>query len=273
MPEGPEIKLVAQQLGKEVNNHTLTKINILSGPYKTGTGDKYKSFRTSLKKFVRAAVSKIETKGKTIYWELTPTSSDNVVVNEYLVIGFGLTGGFKLHKTDHSRLEFVFADADGNVKNIYYDDMRNFGTFAFVKRQDLNAKLEAMGPDVFEITADELEEQLAISSIKKHEIAKALLNQKIVAGIGNYLRAEILYEAGIDPLKRVEALTFREITGLHAAIMKVIGEVVASGGSPNYEDLYDQVGTYKFRVYQQKKAPDGRPVVKTDLAGRAVYHV
>ncbi len=209
-----------------------------------------------------------------MYWELTPTSSDNVVVNEYLVIGFGLTGGFKLQKTDHSRLEFVFTESSGkNPKHLYYDDVRNFGTFTFVKRQDLNAKLEAMGPDVFEITADELEEQLAISSIKKHEIAKALLNQKIVAGIGNYLRAEILYEAGVNPLKRVESLTFREITSLHTAIMKVIGEVMASNGSPHYEDLYEKTGTYKFRVYQQKKSPDGKPVVKTDLAGRSIYHI
>jgi len=251
----------------------LSKINILSGPYLNGSGDKYKSFRISLRKFVKSTISKVETKGKTMYIELTPLSKDNVIVNEYLVIGFGLTGGFQFTKDDHSRIEFVITEPAGNPRSIYYNDIRNFGTFTFMKRQDLNVKLNAMGPDIFELTEDELVEQLALTSIQKHEIAKALLNQKVVAGIGNYLRAEILYEADINPLAKVSTLKNADIKRLHAAILKVVGDVMDGCGSPNYEDIYGHTGSYKFRVYQQNTAPNGKPVVRSELAGRSVYHI
>lgn len=272
MPELAEIRIVANQLNKEFAGQVLSKINILSGPYLNGDS-KYKSFRISLKKFVKSTISKIETKGKTMYIELTPLSKDNVVVNEYLVIGFGLTGGFQFTKDEHSRIEFVITDLNGNARSIYYNDIRNFGTFAFMIRQDLNIKLNAMGPDIFELTEEELVEQLGLTSIQKHEIAKALLNQKIIAGIGNYLRAEILYEAGINPLAKVSTLKNTDIKHLHAAILKVVGEVMDKCGSPNYADIYGNVGSYKFRVYQQSKAPNGKPVVRTELAGRSIYHV
>jgi DNA-formamidopyrimidine glycosylase len=271
MPEGPEVRIVADQIN-EYNGQTLSKISLLSGPYLNGTGDKYKTFRTQLRKFVKSTLSNVDVKGKTMYWELSPQNNDNVVVNEYLVIGFGLTGGFRLTKSDHSRIEFVFTN--NNTKtSIYYDDMRNFGTFAFMKRDALNTKLNAMGPDASTITYEELVEQLALSSIQKHEIAKALLNQKVLSGIGNYLRAEILYEAGINPLTKVSALTDANIKNLHKAIGTIITEVINNGGSPNYQDINDHAGSYKFRVYQQTKAPNGKTVQKTTLAGRSVYHI
>jgi formamidopyrimidine-DNA glycosylase len=274
MPETIEVRIVAQQLNKFAGQ-TLTKINILSGPYQNGTGEKYKSFRTSLRKFVQATLGNVDVKGKTMYWELTPQNGENVVVNDYLVIGFGLTGGFRLVKGEHSRIEFVFTDAAGNTTSIYYDDIRNFGTFAFMKRAALNTKLDAMGPDASEITLDELTEQLKLSSIQKHEIAKVLLNQKVLSGIGNYLRAEILYEANINPLTKTAELVEDEekIAALHMAIHKVLNEVMENAGSPNYEDLNGDSGNYKFKVYTKSKAPNGRPVKKTTLAGRAIYHI
>jgi len=272
MPEAPELRIVAEQLNAKVSGQVLTKINILSGPYKTGNGEKYKSFRNSLKRFTKATLNVVETNGKVMYWALTPQSNNNVVVNEYLVIGFGLTGGFKFEKGDYSRIEFVFS-SNKTTTSLYYNDMRNFGTFEFMNRAELNVKLDAMGPDAFEITHEELSDQLANPSIQKHEIAKALLNQKVIAGIGNYIRAEILYVANIDAMMKVKDLTSIQVTALHKAILSVLNEVMECKGTINYLDTANNSGTYKFKVYQQKNAPDGREVKKTTLAGRSVYHV
>lgn len=273
MPEGPEVKIVANQLDAKFKEQVLTKINILSGPYATKTDERYKSFRIAAKKFAKAEFTSAQTKGKTMYWELTPISGKNVITKQYITIGFGLTGGFTYKKGDHSRIEFVFSDKDGNSTSLYYDDVRNFGNFQFTTREALNTKLDALGPDIFTITLDELTEQLAISSIQNHEIVKALLNQKVIAGVGNYLRAEILYEANIDPATKVKDMDNDQIEALHAAIHKITTEVMNGGGSPNYEDLNNECGTYKFKVYQKTKAPDGRPVKKTTVSGRTVYHV
>lgn len=269
MPEGPEVRIVAQQLEAKLKEQTLTKINILSGPYLTKADDRYKAFRTAAKKFTKAELTNVETKGKTMYWELTPTGQ-NVVTKEYIIIGFGLTGGFTFTKGEHSRIEFVFVNGNQQTE-LYYDDMRNFGNFQFANRAALNTKLNTLGPDMFTITLDELTEQLGISSIQKHEIVKALLNQKVIAGIGNYLRAEILYEAHINPMIKVQDLDGDQIEALHAAIHKIGKEIMESGGSPNYEDLNGDVGSYKFKVYQKTKTPDGKPVKKITVSGRTVY--
>jgi len=269
IPEGPELRIIAAQLNAKVSGLVLTNINILSGPYKTSTSDKYKKFRASLRKFSKATLNNVETTGKVMYWELTPKSNTNVVVNEYLVIGFGLTGGFKFEKGDHSRIEFVF----NNSKSLYYNDIRNFGTFEFMNRVSLNTKINAMGPDAFEITDEELADQLATPSIQKHEIAKALLNQKVVAGIGNYLRAEILYVANVDPMIRVKDLNEGQIKRIHKAIHSVMDDVMECKGTLNYMDTDEKPGSYKFKVYQQEVSPDGRDVKKTTLACRSIYHV
>lgn len=273
MPEGPEIKIVANQLDAEFKDQILLKINILSGPYASNNNDRYKTFRVSALKYKKSQCTSIQTKGKTMYWELTPISDKNIITKEYIIIGFGLTGGFTYVKSEHSRIEFVFSNKEGKLTSIYYDDVRNFGNFQFATRDNLNIKLNLMGPDLFTITLDELKEQLKISNIQKHEIVKALLNQKIIAGIGNYLRAEILYEANINPLIKVKDLNNEQIEALHKAIHKISDEVINAGGSPNYEDINNNVGKYKFKVYQQTKTADGQSVKRTTVSGRTVYHV
>jgi DNA-formamidopyrimidine glycosylase len=273
MPEGPEVKIVANQLDAKFKDQTLVKINILSGPYATKSEDRYKLFRLATKKFSKAQLTSVQTKGKTMYWELTPSSGKNVVTKEYIIIGFGLTGGFTFTKGEHSRIEFIFVDNEGHTTSLYYDDMRNFGNFQLVNRETLNTKLDSLGPDIFTITEDELNEQLTISSIQKHEIVKALLNQKVIAGIGNYLRAEILYAANLDLSTKVQDMNSDQIEALYQAIHKITNEVMEAGGSPNYEDLNKTVGNYKFKVYQKTKTPEGQPVKKTTVSGRTVYHI
>ena len=154
MPEGPEVKIVATQLDEKFKEQILVKINILSGPYATKSDDRYKMFRLATKKFTKAQLTSVQTKGKTMYWELTPNGK-TVVTKEYIIIGFGLTGGFTYIKGEHTRIEFIFNDSQGQSTSIYYDDVRNFGNFNFATRETLNAKLNTMGPDIFTITLDD----------------------------------------------------------------------------------------------------------------------
>jgi formamidopyrimidine-DNA glycosylase len=79
--------------------------------------------------------------------------------------------------------------------------------------------------------------------------------------------------ADVDPMIRVKNLDEAQVTAIHNAIHSVMVEVMAGAGSTNYKDTVDHAGSYQFRVYQQKTAPDGRVVKKTTLAGRSIYHV
>lgn len=275
MPEGPEVKIVARQISKNLIGWTLVKINTVSGPYSNNAGQKYMSLRLDLKKrFKKARLTDVGTKGKLIYWELSPLSNETVVVNDYLVFGFGLTGGFAFNKhgQDHVRFEFVF-NKGTNTKTLYFIDQRNFGTINFLHREGLNAKLTDLGPDVIKIDQETFVKQFKHDSIENNEIAKAMLNQKIVSGIGNYLRSEILYRAKITPLVRVKDLSDEQLVELYKATREVVDEVMMNGGSPHYKDILGNPGKYKFRVYMQTNDPDGKFVRKAALSGRTVYYV
>ena len=275
MPEGPEIRIVASQIRKNLVGWTLVKINTVSGPYSNNSSKKYLSFRMDLKKrFKKSRLADVKTKGKLLYWELSPISDETVVVNDYLVFGFGLTGGFAFDKegSDHVRFEFVFTKGT-NKKVLYFIDQRNFGTMNFLHREGLNSKLTEIGPDIFKVDQETFVNQFKHDSIKNNEIAKAMLNQKIVSGIGNYLRAEILYRAKIAPLVRVKDLIDEQLVELFKATRETIDEVIANGGSPHYKNVIGQEGKYKFRVYMQTTDPDGKFVRKATLASRTIYYV
>jgi formamidopyrimidine-DNA glycosylase len=275
MPEGPEIKIVARQVSKNLVGWTLVKINTVSGPYRNHPGGKYVSFRSDLRKrFKKSVLSEVGTKGKLLYWELTPVSNDNVVVNDYLTFGFGLTGGFVFNSKGQNHVRFEFLFTKGNSKKtLYFVDQRNFGTVTFLHREGLNAKLNELGPDIFKVEQDKFVQQFKHDSIKNNEIAKAMLNQKIVSGIGNYLRAEILYRAKVAPLVRVKDLNEEQLIEIYRATQEVIKEVMENGGTANYKDTVGSDGKYKFRVYMQTTDPNGKFVRKTKLSGRTIYHI
>ena len=275
MPEGPEVQIVARQVSKNLVGWTLNKINIVSGPYSNNSGKKYLSFRMDLRKrFKKSQLSEVGTKGKFLYWGLTPVSKDNVVVNDYLTFGFGLTGefAFNKHGQKHVRFEFLFTKGSSK-KTLYFSDQRNFGTLNFLHREGLNAKLNNLGPDVIKVEQDVFVQQMKHDSIKNNEIAKAFLNQKILSGIGNYLRAEILYRAEIAPMIRVKDLDEEQIISLYKATKEVLKDVLSKGGSPHYKDTIGNAGKYKFRVYMQTQDPNGKFVRKTKLSGRTIYHI
>ena len=275
MPEGPEVSIVANQVRKNLVGWTLVKINTVSGPYSKSPGKKYLNLRMDLKnRFKKSCLSSVRTKGKMLYWELTPISNENVVVNDYLVFGFGMTGGFTFNKVGHTHIRFEFLFTKGNnKKTLYFIDQRNFGTLTFLHREGLNAKLNNLGPDIIKVDEDTFVKQFRHDSIKNNEIAKAMMNQKIVSGIGNYLRAEILYRAKIPPLAKVKDLSDEQLVALYKATNEVVREVLDNGGSPNYKDTKGNPGKYKFRVYGQTQDPNGKFVRKAKLAGRTIWYV
>jgi formamidopyrimidine-DNA glycosylase len=104
------------------------------------------------------------------------------------------------------------------------------------------------------------------------------MNQKVFAGVGNYIRSESLYRAGIKPDRYISAMKDDEIKSLCNHIIDVVQEAYKCGGATiaTYSDLYGNVGTFydQFKVYGKKKDPLGNPVIKMTAAdGRTVHYV
>lgn len=88
-------------------SYTLNSIKILSGVYLDGEGEKHSLFREAANEFEKSTLSNIDVKGKVMYWELTPQQNAKKAEMNYILISFGMTGGFRQTNTKHSRIEFI----------------------------------------------------------------------------------------------------------------------------------------------------------------------
>lgn len=270
MPEGPETKRFVDQLNHVLKGHSLNKIKILSGRYtKHGDPDGFAPFESLLP----LKIQEISCKGKFIYWTFEGTESN--IWNT-----LGMTGSWVIQPTHkHKRLEFLVTDFNGINRSIYFADIRNFGTLKFSdSNKELLKKLNSIGPDMLSAPPSLREFESIIYSQGSKNLCRVLMDQSIVSGVGNYVKAESLYLARLSPYRSCASLSRDEIDLLYISIKNILTESYASGGSTlkTYKDLYGNVGSYsgRFLIYGKKTDPIGNPVstVETD-DGRTTHWV
>ena len=138
MPEGPEVKVLVDQLNFFLSKSTVNTLTINSGRYSKKAPDNYNDFI----KLLPAKINSVNCKGKFIWFEFD---------NGWKIWNtLGMTGGWKDVKTKYSHLTLNFTKNSVN-NEIYFDDYRNFGTFKFLNDKNnklLNKKLNELGVDV-----------------------------------------------------------------------------------------------------------------------------
>jgi formamidopyrimidine-DNA glycosylase len=124
------------------------------------------------------------------------------------------------------------------------------------------------------------DEQFAERLSKKPDwtIAAALMDQSLVSGVGNYVRAEALYRAQISPHRKISAIQSGELTRLKGAVQIVLQEAYKRRGASirDYRDPEGDAGQYTqhFLVYNQAQDPHGNPVTKEEAEdGRTIHWV
>jgi formamidopyrimidine-DNA glycosylase len=196
MPEIAEIHLNTDLLLRPFfrGSKDLANIEILSGKYKNKKPDNFDAFVKDLPSKVKS----INNRGKFTYI---------ILENNWIIgIGFGMTGRFLLEDTDSNNLRIRLDNSD--QEQIWYQDARNFGNWFFWNDMTcLEKKLSQLGIDL--IDNDKVSKSKIVESFRrydKHDISKVLMEQKVLAGVGNYMRAEILYEQKVYPWAKVSNL-------------------------------------------------------------------
>jgi len=263
VPEGPEVKRIVDRLQEELAGQTLTSIKILGGRYeKHGAPQGYEEFVVNLP----AKITDVQCKGKFIFMRFSNGFS--------MWNTLGMSGFWSENKHKHARFSLGTSN-----KQVYFCDTRNFGTLKFVKsRKQLIEKLDSLGPDML---SEEVSDSLFLSRLRKKNsktIVEALMDQKIISGVGNYLKSESLYLAGISPHKKVEELTDEKLEVLNKAIQSTIRSSYISGGATIHTFLdYDgKEGKYsrRFAVYNQKRDIENHIVLReTTKDGRTTFWV
>jgi formamidopyrimidine-DNA glycosylase len=228
MPEIIEVKLYADFIKKKINKTKLLNIKILKGRYKThGPFENYKNINSILP----SNILKISTKGKFMYMEVND--------NYFIGIGLGLTGGWIFkdnnqlkYEHGHSTARFDPDTIDNYFKrtlnnlnvefifengSLYYYDQLSFGTIKIYESiKQINDKLNTIGIDIMDPTTSivQFTEKIRLHKNLKKFIGIVLLDQSIVAGIGNYLRADLLWLTRISPFRYVKDITNKELESL-----------------------------------------------------------
>jgi formamidopyrimidine-DNA glycosylase len=164
-----------------------------------------------------------------------------------------------------------------NHTELRFNDTRKFGKVILYRDNAPPAGLKKLGPEPL---AKSFTPAVLKKRFGKRELAvkKALLNQEIVAGIGNIYADEALFLAGIDPVRPVNTLTDPEMNKLVKAIRQVLREGIDHRGTTkrDYLDGEGHPGSHQdyLRVYGRKGMPCpvcGTPVAKINFGGRGTH--
>ena len=213
--------------------------------------------RRTAGKYVRA----VERLGKRVVVRLgdeppsdtTSTADDDALIFEPRMTGLVLVSDPP--SVEHLRIELRLSGS--RLTKIWYWDQRGLGHVLLLTAGELNKRLLAgqLGPDALSIGADELRERVGAY---RRPIKVALLDQRLVAGIGNLYAAEILHVARIHPERPCDQLKPAEWKKLHAAMLAVLEEAVRYEGSTlsdgTYRNVLNSAGGYQnhHRVYDRE---------------------
>lgn len=203
-----------------------------------------------------------------------------------LVWHLGMSGRIIIEDLNNSTLEPSLHDhviiTTSNNHKLTYRDPRRFGFLLLVYTNQLSslAPFDILGPDA--LNDPQLNAQIFHDRLKRHKtlIKNALLNQKIIAGIGNIYASEALWQAKLSPLRLASTLTLIEATRLLQELQDVLKRAIAAGGStlkdhvrPNGDVGYFQ---HSFRAYGRENQPcihcQSTSIAKIILSRRATYY-
>jgi formamidopyrimidine-DNA glycosylase len=170
---------------------------------------------------------------------------------------------------DHLNVRFEFKGHG----ELYFFDTLSFGTLKATEDiKILEKKLKELGADILDdaTTAEVFIKQLRKKTHATKAIGNVIVNQKVIAGIGNYLRADGLWMARISPFRKVADLTDSELEKIFKAIkILVLGDYnIHEGKKQGYIMADTRLPTYykrDFFVYREKTDVDGNPVHKDEL--------
>jgi formamidopyrimidine-DNA glycosylase len=286
MPELPEVETIARGLHKRVPGDTIEDV-WLSGKKPT-----FKSKPAEIVAAISGArILAVRRMGKHIVFDLErngqsatgepgsgkrqaqrkqkPPISDH----PQWIVHLGMTGRMVVCEADEPVVKHTHAVARlESGRELRFIDPRRFGRLSVENA----GGFEAGGVEPLEVDREKF---IDLFHARKTPIKSALLNQKLVRGVGNIYADESLFRAEIRPRRRASSLTREQLGKLHGAVQEVLREAIALGGSSisDYVDADGEEGFFqlKHRVYAREGEPClvcKTPVKRVVLIGRSSHY-
>lgn len=264
MPELPEVETLRRALEGKLSGKTLAGVEIRHPRLvRQPSAEELAALLPGQR------VEAVRRRGKYLLLELT---------THLLAIHLRMEGKIWLDWSEHvqdKHVHAVFTFDDGTV--MIYQDVRKFGTMDLVPkdRPERVPGLDRLGPEPL---ADDFTPEHLAERLQKHArstIKAALLNQRVVAGLGNIYTDEALFLAKIHPARRVATLRKPQLKVLHGAIVDVLERGLAAGGASvrSYRHSDGEAGSFQHQLYVYGREGEpcrrcGRTIRRMVVAGR-----
>ncbi len=283
MPELPEVEVIRSGLSELIAKKTIEKVNVLntkSFQASTSSIDVFVNNSTILSVKRRAKILLIElSSGYSLVIHLKMTGQllfrDNQNKSKNFAGGHPSDSFLSVLPDNHTRVELIFTDST----TLFFNDMRKFGWIKLLPTTELKEEkfIAKLGPEP--LIGNPTPEYLKrMSRHPKSLVKAALLNQEIVAGIGNIYADEALWGAMIHPKTRVENLSKKQLENILNAAIEVMSFSINKGGSTdrNYLNAKGEKGSYLTfaNVFRKEGKPCprcGHVIEKIRVAGRGTH--
>ncbi len=293
MPELPEVETVVQDLRPQLSGRRIESLQLTRDRVIQDRLIRYPTARQFVQRLRGRTIASVARRGKYIVMPLLDAAkgqaaaqgedgSPNGAGAQRLIVHLGMTGHLRLWEPEEAPVKHthVRVRLDTGLE-LRYDDQRQFGRLLLGKHDELVAARAfpaRLGPEP--IHGDLTEAEFAdLIHARRRPVKSALLDQSLVAGLGNIYADEACFRAGIRPSRWTHRLTVRERRALYAAIQEVLENSIAARGSSiiDYVDGFGLRGTNqeKLLVYGRSGEPClrcGTPLQGTRLAGRGTVY-
>jgi formamidopyrimidine-DNA glycosylase len=263
MPELPEVETVCRGLAQKALGDTLVRVEL-----------RRKNLRFPLPRALSVIknqrVTEITRRAKYILLSLSS--------GEKIVIHLGMSGRLMFNpdtagKHDHVVFHFKSSGA------VVFNDARRFGLVDVTRDPARHRLIRNLGPEPLEtgFDAEYLSQKLRH---KKTAVKTAIMDQRLVVGVGNIYASEALWRAGIDPRKIAAKITEKESLLLVKAIKATLSDAIKAGGSSlkDYVQTDGELGYFQhsFAVYDRAGKPCRKcrksAIEKTVQGGRSTFY-
>jgi formamidopyrimidine-DNA glycosylase len=288
MPELPEVETIARGLAKRVTGDTIESVWL---------GQKKEPLKSPAAQIAsvleHSRIAQVRRMGKHIVFDLdrvAPTPSSAIgqrskkvarvaqppktgQTKAQWIVHLGMTGRLQVcdpqmetPKHTHATLKL------SSGRELRFIDPRRFGRLSVASSGDF----DAAGVEPLEV---DLERFVDLFRGRKTPIKSALLNQKLLRGVGNIYADESLFRAGIRPRRRAVSITHEQLRKLYPSVQEVLKEAIALGGSSvsDYVNADGEEGFFQLqhRVYGREGEPClvcKTPIKRVVIAGRSSHY-
>ena len=254
MPEASEVRLTTDFLNSSLKDKKIINWIFTGDIYNNNYPSGYEEFYNDLP----LNVDEVNCNGKLIYFKL---SSRN---KKYFILHSLMLSGRWQKMYDNNCKWFVEID-DGQT--FWFRDIKSLATIKFTPDEEvLKTHLSILGPDIMRADFKLPNFRILIKKCSTYNICSFLIDQTVISGVGNYIKAEVLYDAKVSPFRQVGTLNDAEIDLLYQALY-VISRISYNNRGLSIGDYTDENGqkgqhNRVLKIYGKSfatktKTPDG----------------